>query len=163
MMENYLVYWVSGFNGKTPGLYTEASKPNVMFFGKEDQSKALKFRAKLSKLCETNGTYRGRLVTHVSDVQFPLAVPQPTLHLVDQKPAMSELEKYHRSQERGKQNSKYTAETIVGKMARADHPITCLNPDEWFEVKAARQLDGRLAIIGENTCWFSIYLCDIKD
>jgi len=48
---------------------------------------------------------------------------------------------------------------LVGKIAKADHPITCINPEEYFEIVEAK-LDTysgevKLYVKGENTCWFN--------
>lgn len=45
----------------------------------------------------------------------------------------------------------------IGTSVKANHPITCLNPDEWFEVTEVRaESDGRFAVRGERTCWFGL-------
>jgi hypothetical protein len=48
---------------------------------------------------------------------------------------------------------------FMGKWVKVDHPQTCLNPDEYFQVKEVR-IDGcpmepKIYIRGENTCWFN--------
>ncbi len=44
----------------------------------------------------------------------------------------------------------------VGAYVEADHPITVLNPTKAFEVKYVRCHNGRWAVRGTNTCWFSV-------
>lgn len=45
----------------------------------------------------------------------------------------------------------------IGMRLKSNHPITCLNPDEWFEVSEVRaEPDGDFSVRGENTCWFGI-------
>lgn len=49
---------------------------------------------------------------------------------------------------------------LVGKRAKANHPITCLNPDETFiifEVRAEYRTDIQKTVVqvrGENTMWW---------
>ena len=51
---------------------------------------------------------------------------------------------------------------LIGKTARADHPITCMNPEETFKIIAVRieqtlscQEEGHKVLVrGENTMWF---------
>ena len=45
---------------------------------------------------------------------------------------------------------------LVGKEARAKHPITCLNPTPTFRIAHARidDVTGHISIRGENTMWF---------
>lgn len=51
-----------------------------------------------------------------------------------------------------------------GKEARADHPLTCLNPHVWFEVKQVSIGDGRISICGDETCWFGIsMIAEVRD
>lgn len=52
---------------------------------------------------------------------------------------------------------------LIGKRAKANHPITCLNPEEYFiiyEVKLEND-DGRIFCRGENTCWFSANMLEV--
>jgi len=44
----------------------------------------------------------------------------------------------------------------VGTMVKANHPITCLNPEEWFAVAEIEHRHGKFYVRGENTCWFSV-------
>lgn len=55
----------------------------------------------------------------------------------------------------------------IGTRVRASHPITCINPDETFEVFAIKTQYGLLPdqsygstffIRGEKTCWFNIMM-----
>ena len=51
---------------------------------------------------------------------------------------------------------------LIGKIAKADHPITCMNPEETFKIIAVRveqtlsnQEEGHKVFVrGENTMWF---------
>jgi hypothetical protein len=49
-------------------------------------------------------------------------------------------------------------EILVGKEAKADHPITIANPTETFTIVDAKieERGGEFIILvrGENTCWF---------
>ena len=51
---------------------------------------------------------------------------------------------------------------------KANHPITCLNPDEWFSVKEYMQeyhpdLERDvIRIRGENTAWFRLDQCEVR-
>lgn len=47
---------------------------------------------------------------------------------------------------------------LVGKIVKVSHPITCLNPDEYFEVVELQydQYADKVWIRGDNTCWFNI-------
>lgn len=48
---------------------------------------------------------------------------------------------------------------FIGKKVKVDHPITVLNPDEFFEIKYVRiegsVLEPRIYVRGETTMWFS--------
>lgn len=46
----------------------------------------------------------------------------------------------------------------VGTRVKADHPITCLNPEETFEVTGIGIDNGRISVRGDNTCWFGLGL-----
>ena len=52
---------------------------------------------------------------------------------------------------------------ILGKMVKANHPITCLNPDEWFEVINAREDEGAVYVIGRKTFWFRLSQCEVQE
>lgn len=43
---------------------------------------------------------------------------------------------------------------LCGMIVKADHPITCMNPEETFEVKEAKIENGGLYLKGEKTMWF---------
>ena len=51
---------------------------------------------------------------------------------------------------------------------KADHPITCLNPDVWFSVyeyqQEYRDYLGACVITvrGENTCWFRLDQSEVR-
>jgi hypothetical protein len=53
--------------------------------------------------------------------------------------------------------------------AHADHPLTCLNPDYWFDVAQIQiELDksgmpSETWIKGENTSWFNIKFCQFRE
>lgn len=46
----------------------------------------------------------------------------------------------------------------VGTRVKVDHPITCLNPDEYFIVLELRYDPTlkKVSIRGEKTCWFNV-------
>lgn len=44
---------------------------------------------------------------------------------------------------------------MLGATVKADHPITCLNPDETFVVTAIHWDRGQFFARGEQTMWFS--------
>ncbi|AVQ81695.1 hypothetical protein C4F17_12450 [Variovorax sp. PMC12] len=45
----------------------------------------------------------------------------------------------------------------IGARVKANYPITVLNPTEYFTVSEMRMnSDGRIAVRGEDTCWFSL-------
>lgn len=66
--KQFIVYWMSEFNGKRPGYTTPVFKPNAISFDTADRATA--FRQKMIELSQANGLYRGRLVRHVSDVCY---------------------------------------------------------------------------------------------
>ena len=150
--KNYIVYWASKFNGSNPGYSTPVHKPNMMSFDSEEVASAL--HKKLEALAATGGTYRSRVVLHVSPVQevLPPAELAQIKMLTDAREA------------RIKAASKETEHTILGAKVRAGHPITVLNPEEWFVVKRAARdsITGVIRVIGENTCWFRLDQCDIR-
>lgn len=43
----------------------------------------------------------------------------------------------------------------VGARVKADHPVTCLNPEETFIVTELSFDNGRFFARGAQTCWFS--------
>jgi hypothetical protein len=150
--KNYIVYWASKFNGSNPGYSTPVHQPNMMSF--DDESAAIKLQKKLTDLVAERGTYRGRIVLHVSPVQ---EVKDP--EVLAQEKREADIRK-----DRIEAASKETEHTIIGATVRASHPITALNPEEWFVVaKAARDdISKVIRVCGENTCWFRLDQCDIK-
>jgi len=64
--EEHVVYWASKFTGNNAhkSYTTPMYKANMMTF--EDSRDATAFVEKLTKLANEGGTYRGRLVCHVS-------------------------------------------------------------------------------------------------
>lgn len=52
---------------------------------------------------------------------------------------------------------------LQGKELKAAHPITCLNPDEWFKPVAVDVTDSKVWVSGANTCWFAISMCEVRD
>ena len=53
---------------------------------------------------------------------------------------------------------------LKGKQVKADHPITCLNPEEWFEPVTVQITDERRIFVrGVNTCWWSLRMCEVRD
>lgn len=153
MMSTFYVYWMSDFVGKTSGAYTDTTKSNVMMF--DSDVKALQFRAKLDKLYEEKGTYRGRLVTHVSEVQYPPL----------EKPAKTAVQQHNENKLRGEAiEKKYTLESIVGKQGHIfEVPMSVWNPDKWFKIIEAKHMDGCMFIRGDNTCWFNVSICEVRE
>ena len=43
---------------------------------------------------------------------------------------------------------------LIGLEVRADHPITCLNPEKSFKIFDAKIEDDKLYVRGQNTMWF---------
>lgn len=64
--KQYIVYWMSEFNGKKPGYTTPVFKPNAMSFDTPERASA--FQEKMTALSQSGGLYRGRVVRHVSNV-----------------------------------------------------------------------------------------------
>ena len=61
-------------------------------------------------------------------------------------------------------NGEAVLEALKGKLVRAPHPITTLNPQEWMTPAFARaDSDGRIWVRSENTSWFPLDRCEIKD
>lgn len=60
--------------------------------------------------------------------------------------------------ERKALRAKGLSNVLCGITVKADHPITCCNPEETFEVKEAKIEDGNLYLRGEKTMWFSVGL-----
>ncbi len=57
-------------------------------------------------------------------------------------------------------------DVTIGSMVKVDHPITCVNPTEYFTVFEMRyDLERqKLAVRGEDTCWFgSSMIVDVKE
>lgn len=58
--------------------------------------------------------------------------------------------------------SKTIENQLIGKLAKADHPITCINPHENFVIKEVRvEYDitrggHNCYVRGEETAWFGI-------
>lgn len=46
------------------------------------------------------------------------------------------------------------ASLLIGKEAKALHPITCLNPSLTFSIFDAKIVDNRILVRGEETCWW---------
>jgi hypothetical protein len=44
--------------------------------------------------------------------------------------------------------------SLIGRRARANHPITVCNPEEFFIICDAKLEHGKLSVRGENTIWF---------
>lgn len=47
---------------------------------------------------------------------------------------------------------------LIGTTVKADHPITCLNPDEYFDVHEIQIGSTGVSVRGKNTCWFGLGL-----
>lgn len=45
-------------------------------------------------------------------------------------------------------------QVLIGKIAKANHPITCLNPEKTFTVHDVKYDNDTIWIRGRNTCWF---------
>lgn len=61
-------------------------------------------------------------------------------------------------------SGKAVLEAMKGKLARAPHPITCLNPVEWMVPTSSMvNWEGRIYIRNEDSCWFPLDRCQIKD
>lgn len=45
----------------------------------------------------------------------------------------------------------------IGSVVKVSHPVTCLNPDEYFQIAEMRYdlASDKTWIRGENTCWFN--------
>lgn len=54
----------------------------------------------------------------------------------------------------------------IGSVVKVNHPITCLNPTEYFEI-VDMQYDlslNRCAVRGKDTCWFGVtMIVDVKE
>jgi hypothetical protein len=56
--------------------------------------------------------------------------------------------------------------SIVGRRAKAQHPITVVNPDEFFTISDVKIENYKIYVRGENTIWFGegmVELCDNDD
>lgn len=60
-------------------------------------------------------------------------------------------------------NEKIIFKLLEGKQVKANHAITCLNPDEWFTPIAVWIKDNNVYVIGENTCWFNLSQCEVRN
>ena len=60
----YVVYWMSKFNGDNPGYNTPMLKAGMLTLETKEAAETL--HKKLTKLAKEGGTYRGRIVIHVS-------------------------------------------------------------------------------------------------
>lgn len=52
--------------------------------------------------------------------------------------------------------------TLIGKKAKADHPITCANPEEYFIIKEVRIDHDVVFVRGEKTMWFGESLVEVE-
>lgn len=43
---------------------------------------------------------------------------------------------------------------LIGLEVRADHPITCLNPEPTFKISEVKIENDKLYVRGEQTMWF---------
>lgn len=58
------------------------------------------------------------------------------------------------------------AEVTIGSVVKVDHPITCLNPKEYFRVDYMRYDVSRnkTYLRGEDTCWFNAdMILDVRE
>ena len=44
--------------------------------------------------------------------------------------------------------------SLIGREAKANHPITCLNPTETFIITEAKVENGAIVVRGTDTCWW---------
>lgn len=44
----------------------------------------------------------------------------------------------------------------IGTKVKANHPITCINPEEYFAVHEIQAFGGNITVRGEDTCWFGM-------
>lgn len=44
---------------------------------------------------------------------------------------------------------------LIGQEVKADHPVTCLNPNEAFKIVDVKIEGDKLYVRGEETMWFS--------
>jgi len=51
---------------------------------------------------------------------------------------------------------------LRGKELKADHPVTCLNPEEWFVPHKISITDGKVWVSGRQTCWFALHMCIVR-
>lgn len=57
-------------------------------------------------------------------------------------------------------------EVTIGNVVKVSHPVTVLNPDEYFRIEEIRHdiADERTWIRGASTCWFSTkMIVDVKE
>ena len=51
---------------------------------------------------------------------------------------------------------------LIGNWVKVDHPITCLNPTEFFQITKVKisgsPMSPKICVRGENTMWFGIGL-----
>lgn len=59
-------------------------------------------------------------------------------------------------------SSKEVLNSLIGKTATADHPITCANPDIEFIIHDVKLERGIVFVRGENTMWFGESMINIK-
>ena len=53
---------------------------------------------------------------------------------------------------------------IAGKQVKASHPVTCLNPEEWFTPVTVQISDGGCIYLrGLSTCWWALTMCEFRD
>lgn len=130
----YVVYWMSRTAVSNPGYSTRTFDAGMLTL--DTKEAADKLHTKLTKLAKEGGTYRGRIVIHVSDIGC----------LIPQK------EKFATTED---------AKVLIGRTVKANHPITVLNPEEWFKIIDVNVTDGKVWVIGENTCWFNYHQCQL--
>lgn len=53
----------------------------------------------------------------------------------------------------------------IGSMVKADHPVTCLNPTEWFAVYEIKYepVHNKFWVRGENTMWFNLNMITLRE
>jgi hypothetical protein len=52
-------------------------------------------------------------------------------------------------------------QSLIGKRAKADHPMTVINPEEYFIIIEAKIEDNKILVRGDKTAWFSGEMIEI--
>jgi hypothetical protein len=70
-----------------------------------------------------------------------------------------ETQQQNESEARGREASGLHG-LLCGVVVKADHPVTCLNPDETFPIYECRIDNDKLYCRGEKTMWFHAALLE---